>query len=421
MAQHFLDKKRIAFRLRENQIHQFGRRRLAGATLDDLLHGGLVETLEHHLLYQPLARQFLQGPGKRPFGVQLVIPVGPDDQHRGFPQTVRQMTNEDAGGVVCPVQVFEDQHYGLVPGAALDEVTDAVQQITPLLVRRQFRRFADVRELLTQLRHELRHLRGVLAETRPQIPGRYHPGYLRDLVEQRLVGWCAFHVETVAGEHQKVSLPRRIRDLPGEPRLPHTRLPGKDESSAFVLFQPAQLLEHPIPLLLPAAEGRLLAAVPGGGWRSKAPNRFSNLLQRAGVIAVDGLDSAERQRWTDFFNGYRNQIALLESFAGLRAHPLGLDGLSRPDHHDALGLVDGLFDFPVVGGARIDPAVPPDTPAGAFQRADELAHTITVFGGIGDEDVRHARRSRMPVSAPHRRSWRGSFRTSSSKWHLFMA
>jgi hypothetical protein len=89
------------------------------------------------------------------------------------------------------------------------------------------------------------------------------------------------------------------------------------------------------------------------------------------------LGRPESQGWSDIVNEYRHETIPLDALAGFIPAPVGADGMARPSHHDAAGLIEILLDLVGEARARDQIPVPPERPAlcleDCHKRFDALA------------------------------------------------
>jgi hypothetical protein len=169
VAEQLFDEERIPLRLEVDERDQLGRRALAGARLDQGGRAGLVEAAQHHLLDPGIAQQLGERGAQRATGLELGMAIGAEHQDGHLADALGQMAEQQQGRFVGQVQILEDEDLRLGARRPLDERRYAVQQVAPLLLRRQPDRFGDVVIALSQLRHQRVDLRRVLADEDPVL------------------------------------------------------------------------------------------------------------------------------------------------------------------------------------------------------------------------------------------------------------
>ena len=133
-------------------------------------------------------------------------------------------------------------------------------------------------------------------------------------------------------------------------------------------YHPAEIVEHRLPGRIP---GRGVMFIRYG------------TQQESLVVLILHLALGRRTRMMQFdyiseiVNEYRHETIPLDAFAGFIPAPVGIDGVARPSHHDAAGLLQILLDLVGEAGACDQMPVPPQRPAlcleNFHQRFDALA------------------------------------------------
>ena len=112
MAEHFFDEEGVAFGLEVEERHQLGRRRLARASLQQRRDLALREAGEHDFFRQALTEEFGQHGGQRPTGLQLGVAIGTDHEDWHLADPLREVTEQQQGWLVGPMEILEDQQQG---------------------------------------------------------------------------------------------------------------------------------------------------------------------------------------------------------------------------------------------------------------------------------------------------------------------
>ena len=129
----------------------------------------------------------------------------------------------------------------------------------------------------------------------------------------------------------------------------------------------------------------------GGRDRSVTADRCFDAAQELGVFTVllavpigkvGRLAAPVGKRWHDVIDEHGDENAPPCTFLDLGSYPFGIDGRGGPDHHDAVGLIDGFLDLAVERRARTDLPVPPDRIAFVFQRLNQRLDTNSILGGV---------------------------------------
>ena len=213
--------------------------------------------------------------------VDLIVPVGADDQHRHLRQQRGEVLGQQQRRLVGPVQVLEDEQERLRLRAAGHELAEAVPQVAPGELGRQLHGRGDVGEQPAQGGGDARDLRGDVAERLPQRERATRAGArLLDHLHVRQVRRCAVHVDAVAGQDPHAARLGFAADLVDQPGLPYPGL-AHDQGQSAVAGQ--RLVDRP-------AQVRLLD-VPAHQRRQRRCH-VARPLHRCGLAAPGHLEQA---------------------------------------------------------------------------------------------------------------------------------
>ncbi len=199
--QQLLDVQRVAARPRPQPVEQLGRGRLAEDVLE--LAGELVERerREREPARVRVALELGEQRPQRMAAVQLVRPVGRDEQHALAREAAAEERERRPRRAVRPVQVLDQQQHRPVRGEAVEQRQQAFEQ-PRLRARVRIGRVRGGRGAGQQRRDrgaQLRRQRGIAgAGQRPQR------GHERDVGQLALA-----EVDAVAREHEHIRAPRR--------------------------------------------------------------------------------------------------------------------------------------------------------------------------------------------------------------------
>ena len=167
MSEHLFDEERIAVGLGLDQVDQFGRWCLARPATEHLRDFLARQQTQWHLDGLASAEEVGECPVEGTGKIEIGVPVGAYDKKWDRRKTRRQMLQQQQARFVGPVEVLEHQHQRPGFRRAFEKRLNALQEILPLLLRRQARWFGDVVVALSQDRHQLRQFGGILADRHP--------------------------------------------------------------------------------------------------------------------------------------------------------------------------------------------------------------------------------------------------------------
>ena len=109
MQQRLAQEERIAVRLGGEALRELRWHRVTGDTFEQGLHLVRSEAVECDASHFDLALQLRQRLRERMAAVEVGLAIGADDEHVGAGRDARQGAQHADGGVVGPVQVFDDE------------------------------------------------------------------------------------------------------------------------------------------------------------------------------------------------------------------------------------------------------------------------------------------------------------------------
>ena len=165
------------------------------------------------------------------------------------------MLEQQQSGVVCPVQVLDDEQEWPLPAAALEEFQHVAEQVVPLLLRRQVERSRRVRKQLPQRGQHARYLARALTQRhlqrRPVHASRRCVEYLDERrIRQHL------HLVAVPAQDQHLLVARLDRYLLREPALAHSRLAAEQHQAPLASHRLLEAAPELLSLALPPDERR---------------------------------------------------------------------------------------------------------------------------------------------------------------------
>ncbi len=149
VLEHFLDEERIAFRLFVNHAHERRRWRASAKSRKKLSRRFFGKATQRNSMAEPLADDLRQNFLERLPDVQLDISIRADEENRKIVQLLQQMLKQQQRRLIGPVQIIQQPDDGSFLTEPFQETTNAVEEISLLLLGRQVDGLTDVVVLAT--------------------------------------------------------------------------------------------------------------------------------------------------------------------------------------------------------------------------------------------------------------------------------
>ena len=232
MPEDLLDEERIPFGLLEDGVHDCVGWRSSRQGLDHSRDTAAVETLHGEAVNRSIANHSFERGRERTGDVELHVAVRPDAEHPHLGHDLGHVLDEQQRRYVGPVDVVHHEQEREPGGGSSDEGADGVEEVPPLLFRRQVERRRDVGEATAQLGDHPRHFGGIVAHVLADDLRRHDRQPLLEHLDERRVGQRPFDLIAAAEQGERASRLGFADELAHERRLADARFAADEDEPA---------------------------------------------------------------------------------------------------------------------------------------------------------------------------------------------